>query len=108
MIVSGGENVHPAEVESVMTGHPAVAEVAVIGVPSAEWGSAPTPSSSGAHVTEADLIAWTRDRLAHPAARGSETPARRNTAEYGRPRGATRSSYGHPARASRPGSSVVR
>ena len=41
MIVTGGENVYPAEVESVMTGHPAVAEVAVVGVPSAEWGESP-------------------------------------------------------------------
>ena len=41
MIVSGGENVYPAEVESVMTGHPAVAEVAVVGVPSADWGESP-------------------------------------------------------------------
>jgi acyl-CoA synthetase (AMP-forming)/AMP-acid ligase II len=41
MIVSGGENVYPAEVESVMTGHPAVAEVAVVGVPSANWGESP-------------------------------------------------------------------
>jgi AMP-binding enzyme/AMP-binding enzyme C-terminal domain len=41
MIVSGGENVYPAEVETVMTGHPAVVEVAVVGVPSAEWGESP-------------------------------------------------------------------
>ncbi len=52
MIVTGGENVYPAEVESVMTGHPAVAEVAVVFRP-------------GAQVSEAELIAWTRDRLAH-------------------------------------------
>jgi acyl-CoA synthetase (AMP-forming)/AMP-acid ligase II len=48
MIVSGGENVYPAEVESVMTGHSDIAEVAVVGVPSAEWGESPTPSSSRA------------------------------------------------------------
>ena len=68
MIVSGGENVYPAEVESVMTGHPAVAEVAVVGVPSAEWGESPyavVVLCSGAEVPEAELIAWTRDRLAH-------------------------------------------
>lgn len=38
MIVSGGENVYPAEVESVLYGHPAIAQVAVIGVPDARWG----------------------------------------------------------------------
>src|SRR2546423_15667515 len=68
MIVTGGENVYPAEVESVMTGHPAVAEVAVVGVPSDEWGESPwavVVLSPGAGVSEADLIAWTRDRLTH-------------------------------------------
>ena len=40
MIVSGGENVYPAEVENAIFGHPDVADVAVIGVPSAEWGEA--------------------------------------------------------------------
>jgi len=40
MVISGGENVYPAEVESVLYDHPAVAEVAVIGVPDERWGEA--------------------------------------------------------------------
>ena len=40
MIVSGGENVYPAEVENAIASHPAVADVAVIGVPDARWGEA--------------------------------------------------------------------
>jgi acyl-CoA synthetase (AMP-forming)/AMP-acid ligase II len=66
--VTGGENMYPAEVESVLTGHPAVAEVAVVGVPSARWGESPyavVVLRPGAQVSEAELIAWTRDRLAH-------------------------------------------
>jgi acyl-CoA synthetase (AMP-forming)/AMP-acid ligase II len=68
MIVSGGENVYPVEVESVMTGHPDVAEVAVVGVASAEWGESPyavVVLRPGGEVSEAELIAWTRGRLAH-------------------------------------------
>lgn len=42
MVISGGENVYPAEVESVLYNHPAVAEVAIIGVPHEKWGEAVT------------------------------------------------------------------
>src|SRR6478735_7801250 len=40
MIISGGENVYPAEVESAIYGHPDIADVAVIGVPDEKWGEA--------------------------------------------------------------------
>jgi acyl-CoA synthetase (AMP-forming)/AMP-acid ligase II len=68
MLISGGENVYPAEVESVLTGHPAVAEVAVVGVPSDRWGESPyavVVLRPGAEVTEGELIGWSRERLAH-------------------------------------------
>ncbi|MFH7322211.1 long-chain-fatty-acid--CoA ligase [Aeromicrobium sp. JJY06] len=71
MIVSGGENVYPAEVESVLTGHPGVAQVAVIGVPSDRWGESPmavvvrAAGDAGEQLTAEDLIGWARERLAH-------------------------------------------
>ena len=46
MIVSGGENIYPAEVESALYGHPAIADVAVIGVPDERWGESVKASSS--------------------------------------------------------------
>jgi acyl-CoA synthetase (AMP-forming)/AMP-acid ligase II len=67
MIISGGENIYPAQVESAIYGHPAVAEVAVIGVPDDTWGEAvkacvvPRP---GAEIDADSIIAWTRERLA--------------------------------------------
>lgn len=67
MIISGGENVYPAEVESAIYGHPAIAEVAVIGVPSAKWGEevkACVVAKPGETVDEADVIAWARERIA--------------------------------------------
>ncbi|GMM93164.1 long-chain-fatty-acid--CoA ligase [Qipengyuania sp. MTN3-11] len=67
MIISGGENVYPAQVESAIYGHPAVAEVAVIGVPDDTWGEAVKACivpRAGATVDESDVIAWTRERLA--------------------------------------------
>ncbi len=68
MIVSGGENVYPAEVESILTGHPAIAQAAVVGVPSKTWGESPIAVvvlADGASATEPELIAWARDQMAH-------------------------------------------
>jgi len=67
MIISGGENVYPAEVESVMHAHPAVAEAALIGVPDPKWGEvgrAVVVLRPGARLTEEELIAFCRERLA--------------------------------------------
>ena len=67
MIVSGGENIYPAELESVLMGHPAVADVAVIGVPDDRWGEtvkALVVRRAGAELTQEELVDWSRDRLA--------------------------------------------
>ncbi|MBX7495524.1 fatty acid--CoA ligase [Qipengyuania sp. 6B39] len=67
MIISGGENVYPAQVESAIYGHPAVAEVAVIGVPDDTWGEAVKACvvcKPGQQLDTDDLIAFTRERLA--------------------------------------------
>ena len=67
MIVSGGENVYPVEVEAVLMGHPEVLECAVIGVPDQKWGEtvkAVVVRRAGASLTEAALIEWSRERLA--------------------------------------------
>jgi fatty-acyl-CoA synthase len=66
MVISGGENIYPAEVENALYDHPAVAEVAVIGIPHPRWVEIPiavvvacTPT------TGEDLVAQCRTRLAH-------------------------------------------
>jgi acyl-CoA synthetase (AMP-forming)/AMP-acid ligase II len=67
MIISGGENVYPAEVERVLAEHPAVADVAVIGVPDDRWGEVPKAvvvPAPGQVVDEAELIAFCREQLA--------------------------------------------
>ena len=67
MIITGGENVYPAEVESAIYGHPDVLEVAVISIPDEKWGEAvkavcvPKP---GHTVDPASIIDWTRSRIA--------------------------------------------
>ena len=68
MIISGGENIYPVEVEAVLARHPAVAEIAVIGRPDPTWGEAVHAVirlADGASVTGEELIAWCRDRLSH-------------------------------------------
>jgi long-chain acyl-CoA synthetase len=67
MIVSGGENVYPIEVEEALSQHPAVADVAVIGVPDARWGEtvkALVVPRDGARPEPDELVAFARDRLA--------------------------------------------
>ncbi|WP_138760272.1 AMP-binding protein [Modestobacter altitudinis] len=67
VIITGGENVSSIEVEDAVFSHPAVAEVAVIGVPDEKWGEMVTALvvlSEGQSVTEAELIAHTRERIA--------------------------------------------
>jgi fatty-acyl-CoA synthase len=55
MVISGGENVYPAEVESVLFEHPAIAEVAVIGLPDDTWGEAVTAVAALAPDTDLTL-----------------------------------------------------
>jgi fatty-acyl-CoA synthase len=67
LIISGGENIYPSEVESVLAGHPDVAEVAVIGVPDARWGETPRALvvlRPGASPSPESLIAFCEGRLA--------------------------------------------
>jgi fatty-acyl-CoA synthase len=67
MIISGGENVYPAEVEDALYQHPAVKEVAVIGVQHPSWGEtvrAVVVRKDGASLTEQELIEFTQDKLA--------------------------------------------
>ena len=67
LIVSGGENVYPAEVEAALLAHPAVAEAVVVGVPDPEWGQrvvAAVRLVAGATVSAGELQAWCRQRLA--------------------------------------------
>jgi long-chain acyl-CoA synthetase len=67
MIVTGGENVYSAEVENAIASHPAVAQVAVIGIPSDQWGEAvhaivvPKPDAA---VTAEEIQEWARERIA--------------------------------------------
>ena len=68
VIISGGENISSVEVEGVLMRHPAVLEVAVVGVPDEQWGETPHAFvilAGGASVTAEELIAWAREEMAH-------------------------------------------
>src|SRR5690606_22310014 len=68
MIITGGENVYSPEVERVLSEHPALLEVAIIGVPDDTWGEsvkAVVALKPDARATEEELIAWAREHLAH-------------------------------------------
>jgi acyl-CoA synthetase (AMP-forming)/AMP-acid ligase II len=67
MIVSGGENIYPAEVESTLAGHEEIADVAVIGVPDDKWGEtvkAVIVTAPGADLSAEEVIAYARTQIA--------------------------------------------
>jgi acyl-CoA synthetase (AMP-forming)/AMP-acid ligase II len=66
MIISGGENIYLAEIENVILGHPGVAEVAVIGAPSAKWGESPVAVvvRKDAALTDQDVLGHCTGKLA--------------------------------------------
>jgi acyl-CoA synthetase (AMP-forming)/AMP-acid ligase II len=66
MIISGGENVYPAEVENIISSHPGVGDVAVIGQPSKRWGESPfaVVVKRDHDLTEADILQHCDGKLA--------------------------------------------
>jgi acyl-CoA synthetase (AMP-forming)/AMP-acid ligase II len=66
MIISGGENVYPAEIENVLSGHDGIAEVAVIGIPSEKWGESPLAVVVKSEETlgAEDVLAFCKGKLA--------------------------------------------
>ena len=71
LIISGGVNIYPAEVEATLIGHPAVGDVGVVGVPDDDWGEIvvavvePQPGVEPSDALAAELVEWCRERIAH-------------------------------------------
>lgn len=68
VIISGGENISSIEVEGVMMRHPAVREIAVVGMPDEKWGESPhgfVVLAEGAGITEPELVEFAREHMAH-------------------------------------------
>jgi long-chain acyl-CoA synthetase len=71
LIISGGVNIYPAEVEAVLLGHPAVGDAGVVGVPDDEWGEIVVaaielqPGRNRSAELAAEIVEWCRDRIAH-------------------------------------------
>ena len=66
MVISGGFNLYPSDLEAVLNGHPAVAEVAVVGVPSIQWGETPIAfvvRRNGAQINAEALMQWMNERV---------------------------------------------
>jgi long-chain acyl-CoA synthetase len=70
MIISGGVNIYPAEIESVIQGNPKVADVAVFGIPHEDWGEEvkaviePVPEIEGNDALREEILAYCKDKLA--------------------------------------------
>ena len=84
MIVSGGENIYPAEVERVLRDHPAVDDVAVVGFPHPRWGETPVAFVVGAEVEATELIEHCRHHLASYKKPSAIHVRRRAAAQRGR------------------------
>ena len=81
MIISGGENISSVEVEGALLRHPAVQEVAIVGLPDERWGEAPhafVVLNAGATATKAELRNYARDHLAPPVDGVSRRNVRRH------------------------------
>ncbi len=68
IIIKGGENIHPLEVENCLFGHPSIAEVSVVGLPDERYGEVVAAfiiAHRGATITATEARSWVREKLSH-------------------------------------------